>query len=422
MQPTPGTQINPRVRLVRPLGEGSMGAIWLAEHTTLGTEVAVKFIAKELAEEDDIHERFQREARAAAQIKSPNVVQILDHGFTDEGVPYIVMELLEGQTLAHALEDGPLSLDQTVLVVTQVCRALAKAHVVGIIHRDIKPENILIDEDLRVRLTDFGLCELTLDGDRESTPTKEHQVVGTPHYMAPEQLQPGESISPATDLYSLGVVLYEMLTGELPLGRFRSPSSHPGVAAWLDPIVAKCLARDPAQRFRSASELRAALSRPASATAAERSAGDAEDSRTNRADDERPAPGDVAWFGSLAGLTAILSLFLPWYEGPMDPSRVYGLHVREPRAEVIGWYLVEYDLPTALLAVHAAAFVVLAALRLRCRGIPRRTLLIPAVLGVAQTCMHMWVVSRRDAAIEYPSMVACCTFLVMVFLALERRR
>src|SRR5690606_3856287 len=136
-------------RLLRPLSEGAMGSVWVAEHLTLETEVAVKFISADLSQDPQVLERFQREAKAAAQIKSPNVVQTLDHGVTDEGLPYIVMELMEGQSLADMLEEGgPLGLLQTAAIVTQVARALGKAHSLGIIHRDIKPANIfLLEED-----------------------------------------------------------------------------------------------------------------------------------------------------------------------------------------------------------------------------------------------------------------------------------
>src|SRR5690606_24073277 len=137
VNPRSGALINPRVRLLRPLSEGAMGSVWVAEHLTLETEVAVKFISADLSQDPQVLERFQREAKAAAQIKSPNVVQTLDHGVTDEGLPYIVMELMEGQSLADMLEEGgPLGLLQTAAIVTQVARALGKAHSLGIIHRD----------------------------------------------------------------------------------------------------------------------------------------------------------------------------------------------------------------------------------------------------------------------------------------------
>lgn len=223
MQPAPGILINPRVRLLRALDEGAMGTVWVAEHLTLHTEVAVKFVSTELLEQDDILERFQREARAAAQIKSPNVVQMLDHGVTDEGVPYIVMELLDGQTLADLLDQQEeLGLYETALIVTQVARALAKAHVLGIIHRDIKPENIFLleeneetsgMEEQQVKVLDFGIAKHVEVPESLTVPG---MVIGTPGYMCPDQILDSKEVDQAADLWSLAVVAYVCLTGELP--------------------------------------------------------------------------------------------------------------------------------------------------------------------------------------------------------------
>ena len=159
----PGHAVTPNIRLVRELGEGGMGSVWVAEHTTLHTEVAVKFVHDEMATET-LLKRFSREASLAAQIKSPHVVQTYDHGATDEGMPYIVMELLEGESLQDRLKRGPLDARKTAMVVAQVCKALSKAHAIEIVHRDLKPANLFLVEsgyEVFVKVLDFGIAKQT---------------------------------------------------------------------------------------------------------------------------------------------------------------------------------------------------------------------------------------------------------------------
>ena len=270
--------INPRVRLIRPLREGAMGMVWVAEHLTLGTEVAVKFISAELmAEEPGIVERFQQEAQAAAQIKSPNVVQILDHGVTADAIPYIVMELLEGQSMSEWLElEHTMGLFETNVVVTQVARALAKAHALGIIHRDIKPHNIfLLDEDedttgvedQLVKVLDFGIAKRTELPEGLTIPG---MVIGTPGYMCPDQVLDGKEASAQTDLWALSVVAYQALTGKLPfygntiarlIGalvkcKFETPSAlRDDIPEEIDQFFVRAFSRNPDERFSTAVEL-----------------------------------------------------------------------------------------------------------------------------------------------------------------------
>lgn len=258
-----------------------MGTVWVAEHLTLHTEVAVKFVSTELLEKDDILERFQREARAAAQIKSPNVVQMLDHGVTDEGVPYIVMELLDGQTLADLLDQqGELGLYETGLVVTQVARALAKAHMLGIIHRDIKPENIFLleeneetsgMEEQQVKVLDFGIAKHVEVPESLTVPG---MVIGTPGYMCPDQILDSREVDQAADLWSLAVVAYVCLTGDLPFygetlaklvgahvkGEFTPVSSiRNDVPETVDDFFAKAFHKNRDERFHTAVELATAF-------------------------------------------------------------------------------------------------------------------------------------------------------------------
>src|SRR5579859_5297092 len=160
----PGTPVTATIRLLRRLGAGGMGSVWVAEHLSLRTQVVVKFMAIELAASADAVERFSREAAAAAQVKSPHVVQMHDHGVTPSGVPFIVMELLEGHDLGkHLAARGRLSIGETAEIVGQVCKALARAHERGIVHRDIKPDNIFLcanpDGEIFVKLLDFGIAK-----------------------------------------------------------------------------------------------------------------------------------------------------------------------------------------------------------------------------------------------------------------------
>jgi serine/threonine-protein kinase len=271
---TAGIVIADRFRLVRPLGQGGMGAVWLAQHIGLDVPCAVKVIHAEAAQSPELRARFEREAKAAAQIRSPHVVQILDHGVW-EGAPYIAMELLEGEDLGQRLHRrGVLPPHETVALAVQVGRALAKAHGAGLVHRDLKPANIFLvrDEDREIaKVLDFGVAkvkETGLDGT-----TKTGAVLGTPYYMSPEQARGSKDLDHRSDLWALAVVVYRCVTGRLP---FRGealgdlfvkiiveplpvPSlvsnAPPGFDAWWE----RAAARDPGQRFQTAKELSDAL-------------------------------------------------------------------------------------------------------------------------------------------------------------------
>jgi hypothetical protein len=265
-----GLAVTDSIRLVRKLGEGGMGSVWVADHLALHTQVAVKFMTAEMAHSPDAAARFQREARAAAQIKSPHVVQVFDHGLLERRVPYIVMELLEGESLASFIKrHGTLSAQLTSQIVAQTCKALAKAHAGGVIHRDIKPDNVfLVDSDgeLFVKLLDFGIAKRLHEN---ANMTSTGAVIGTLHYMSPEQLLGSKTIDARTDLWALGVVAYECLTGtvpfqgaafgaialavmhdELALPHARLGIGSPALDAWL----ARVLSKDPAGRFATARE------------------------------------------------------------------------------------------------------------------------------------------------------------------------
>jgi len=253
--------------------------VWVADHLALNTPVAVKLIDPELAKREDARERFKREATAAAQLRSAHVVQILDHGI-DEGHPFIVMELLEGEDLFERLDKrGRLSLRETSKIITQVCRALARAHAAGIIHRDLKPENVFLcnneDEEI-VKVLDFGVAKVTDPAKATMQKTGIGTLIGTPHYMSPEQVKGTFEVDSRTDLWAIGVIAYQCVVGELPfdsegvgdllikisIAEPPTPSKvFPGVSSVFDVWFAKACERDRNKRFQSARELAEALAR-----------------------------------------------------------------------------------------------------------------------------------------------------------------
>jgi serine/threonine protein kinase len=244
----------PELEILEPLGRGGMGVVYKARQIKLDRLVALKLIRPESAEDPAFFERFGREARAMARLNHPNIVTIHDFGEAG-GLCYLVMELVAGIDLRKRIKNGPLDPKAALLVALQACDALDYAHKLGVIHRDIKPENILLDPLRGVRLADFGLAKLLLPGSEASLTATQH-VLGTPHYMAPESLDGARGIDNRSDIFSLGVVLYEMLTGELPLGRYELPSETAGTDEQLDEIIEKALARKRSERYDSVEEFR----------------------------------------------------------------------------------------------------------------------------------------------------------------------
>ena len=210
------TVIAQKFRLVRELGRGGMGSVWLAQHTELGTPCAVKFIDNAAATSPEMRERFAREARAAAQLRSPHVVQIFDHGIF-EGIPYIAMELLEGEDLGKRLgRVGRMRPEEVVAILAPVARALGKAHTLGIVHRDLKPENIFLvrdDERELVKILDFGIAKVNTNALEREASTRTGALLGTPYYMSPEQAQGTKKVDHRSDVWSVGVIALEALTG-----------------------------------------------------------------------------------------------------------------------------------------------------------------------------------------------------------------
>jgi len=247
----------PQLEILGILGRGGMGVVYQARQKSLDRLVAVKILPPKFEPDSAFAGRFLREARALAKLSHQNIVTVHDVGRADE-LYYFVMELVNGTNLRQLMHAGRLEPRKVLAIVMQICEALAYAHEEGVIHRDIKPENILIDQRGRVKIADFGLAKL-LGTPTHHTITNPQQVMGTPHYMSPEQIQrPGE-VDHRTDIYSLGVVFYEMLTGGLPLGRFSAPSAKVALDQRLDEIVLRALEQDPADRYPNIAAMQADL-------------------------------------------------------------------------------------------------------------------------------------------------------------------
>ncbi|MFG0334169.1 MAG: protein kinase, partial [Maioricimonas sp. JB049] len=257
----------PQLEILQSLGHGGMGAVYKARQTKLDRMVALKILRPESADDPAFAERFNREARTLARMHHPHVVAIHDFGEVnlsatgDEGgnsrrVYYFVMEYVDGASLRDLILEGNLKPDQCYTIVAQICEALQYAHDEHVIHRDIKPENILVDSRGRVKIADFGLAKLAARARDDFTLTGTHQVMGTPRYMAPEQMEGSHLVDHRADIYSLGVVFYEMLTGQVPAGHFEPPSGKVKVDARIDQIVLRAMARDPHRRYQNVSELK----------------------------------------------------------------------------------------------------------------------------------------------------------------------
>src|SRR5271169_5584026 len=234
----------PQLEIIELLGSGGMGAVYKARQREIDRLVALKILPSESASDPGFAERFTREARALAKLSHPNIVALHEFGHVD-GLHYFMMEFVDGLNLRQLEQAGRLSAREALQIIPQICEALQFAHDEGIVHRDIKPDNILIDKKGRVKIADFGIAKLLGRAPEELSLTGTGQVMGTLGYMAPEQLQEAHAVDHRADIYSLGVVFYEMLTGKLPIGRFDPPSKRVHVDVRLDEIVLRSLESEP---------------------------------------------------------------------------------------------------------------------------------------------------------------------------------
>jgi len=245
----------PQFEILELLGQGGMGAVYKARQPTLDRLVALKILPPQASGDSGFADRFTREARALARLNHPNIVAVHEFGQTG-GLHYFVMEYVEGLNLRQLERAGKLSPREALKIIPQICDALQFAHEEGIVHRDIKPENVMLDKKGRVKIADFGLARILGRESEDLRLTGTKDVMGTPHYMAPEQVEHPQEVDHRADIYSLGVVFYEMLTGELPLGRFQPPSRKVEVDVRLDEVVLHALEKEPERRYQQASEVK----------------------------------------------------------------------------------------------------------------------------------------------------------------------
>jgi predicted Ser/Thr protein kinase len=254
-EPAELTRHFPQLEILELIGQGGMGAVYKARQIKLDRLVALKVLPPEWGKDPAFAERFAREARTLAKLNHPHIVAVHDFGESG-GLYYLVMEYVDGLNLRETLQAGQFRPEQALAAVPQICDALQYAHEEGVVHRDIKPENILLDRRGRVKIADFGLAKLLNRPRAEFTLTGSRQVMGTVDYMAPEQRSRPLEIDHRADIYSLGVVFYEMLTGELPLGRFAPPSQKAAVDVRLDEVVLRALETEPGRRYQSVSDVK----------------------------------------------------------------------------------------------------------------------------------------------------------------------
>ncbi|MDE0831345.1 MAG: serine/threonine-protein kinase, partial [Vicinamibacterales bacterium] len=253
------TTLFPKLEILQLLGTGGMGAVYKARQPALDRVVALKALPPEIGGDPAFTQRFAREAQALARLNHPHIVAVYEYGQAGD-TSFIVMEYVDGASLRHTLETGALEPMHALVLVPQICDALQYAHDEGVVHRDIKLENILLDRKGRPKVADVGLSKLTHDENHtEASLTGTHQVMGTLRYMAPEQMEGTRNVDHRADIYSLGVVFYEMLTGELPIGRFQAPSQKVAVDVRLDDVVLRALAKEPERRYQHASDVKTAV-------------------------------------------------------------------------------------------------------------------------------------------------------------------
>ncbi len=244
----------PELEILELVGVGGMGVVYKARQPRLDRFVALKLLPQSLSANPAFAERFDREAKFLAHLTHPNIVSVHDFGRAG-GFCYLLMEFVDGLNLRQAMRAGRFTPGEALAIVPRICEALQYAHDRGVLHRDIKPENILLDADGHVKIADFGIAKLLGSDPADITLTVSSARLGTPHYMAPEQVEKPSQIDHRADIYSLGVVFYELLTGELPLGRFSAPSVKALIDGRVDEIVMRALSKERELRQQSAGEV-----------------------------------------------------------------------------------------------------------------------------------------------------------------------
>ncbi len=335
----------PDLEVVELIGAGGMGAVYKARQPRLDRFIALKILLHDPKGDPAFVERFSREAKVLARLSHPNIVTVHDFG-TVGPFCYLIMELVDGINLREAMRAGGFPPAETLDLVQDVCAALQYAHGEGILHRDIKPENILLDARGRVKIADFGIAKLLGETDpADVTLTVQGSALGSPHYMAPEQFESPSDVDARADIYSLGVVFYEMLTGELPIGRFEAPSEKSPLDPRVDPIVMRALEKNRQRRYQTAGEVGSEVG------SITRSGLQAPEPAASQAQVAPGAPTDTptARFATLSAILTGLSLVagLPllglaiWLFGEMDRTNDF-------RPIVLGLGILVFSVPALL--------------------------------------------------------------------------
>jgi len=358
----------PQFEIVELLGQGGMGAVYKARQPALDRWVALKILPPQATGQAGFAHRFNREARALARLNHANIVAVYEFGQAG-GMPFFVMEYVEGVTLRRLVRERRLPPRDALRIVPQICEALQFAHDEGVVHRDIKPENILLDKKGRVKIADFGIAKIVgeagqadaaqtgrsaqakeggpaADSIQTAVSLTQDQILGTPHYMAPEQVEHPQAVDHRADIYSLGVVFYEMLTGELPLGKFQPPSKRAQLDVRLDEVVLHTLEKEPERRYQHASEVKTDLEAIARTPGGGAAAVDASTASSALDDVRNPASWLLA--------TGILN----WIAIPMIVMTIAWArsHSGQPTAPL---------LLSLLAALGLSSFIIFAALKMR---------------------------------------------------------
>jgi len=361
-----GKVISGSYKIEKFVGQGGMGAVFQARQLSLDRNVAVKFMSAPLTMDKEILERFHREARAASNIGHPGIVQVIDMGYMQEGQPFMVMEMLEGEDLRHRLKkEGVLEAGEAIPIILQVCEALAAAHDKGIVHRDLKPDNIFLvprkGKAPLVKILDFGLSKIKGSGKKL---TNTGTLLGTPNYMAPEQVTAEFEVDHRADIYGAGVILYEMLTGKMA---YDGPSVQsifvkimtenpapprairPGIAPEIESLILRAMARNPADRYPDISQMAGDLVRIGSGIGIPRS------QMSVLPDDPRGAfPGGRAAPPSAAQSWQAPTAAAPYAAQVSGPAPCAPLAVQGPYAPAQG--SVPYSTPQQVSASYAYGY------------------------------------------------------------------
>lgn len=402
----------PQLEILEMIGRGGMGIVYKARQPKLDRFVALKILPQGVDSDPAFTERFNREGRLLARLSHPNIVTVHDFG-QSQGFYYLILEYVDGVNLRQAMRAARFTPMEALALVPKICEALQYAHDEGVLHRDIKPENILLDTRGRVKIADFGIAKLAGDEKKDDNITSSGAALGTPHYMAPEQIEhPGE-VDHRADIYSLGVVFYEMLTGELPIGRFAPPSAKNPVDPRLDDVVLRALEKERERRYQSANEVKTQVEMLATDLGSQSSKARAQEPITPSHQACLSAP---PWINRLGILFTVLGLvaFLPasmsfgksiqvWHSGTLMTLTGIALLTLQPRWRMAG--LIGNCIGLAIGAASLLAFFLMQTVsqvppdwQLGVAGIPDSEgfAIVMALLQTFGFVAGIWVLCRPD--------------------------